>query len=148
MVAGDLSEGMLPNRFPDRGETPEFNAVDASLWFVVAVYELFDAAARCGRAITSADRDALEHAVDEILGGYAHGTRFGIHADTDGHRCCVISTRPDSGTSRRSPMAMPRTRQTAARSRHGLSARQCVSTGSCWHHLLHVTAAADRHRRA
>ena len=79
-----ISEGMLPNRFPDRGETPEFNAVDASLWFVVAVYELFDAAARCGRAITSADRDALEHAVDEILGGYAHGTRFGIHADTDG----------------------------------------------------------------
>ncbi len=34
-----LSDGMLPNRFPDRGETPEFNSVDASLWFVMAVRE-------------------------------------------------------------------------------------------------------------
>ena len=31
---GAISEGMLPNRFPDRGEPPEFNSVDASLWFV------------------------------------------------------------------------------------------------------------------
>jgi predicted glycogen debranching enzyme len=29
--AGAVSEGMLPNRFPDRGETAEFNSVDASL---------------------------------------------------------------------------------------------------------------------
>ena len=79
-----ISEGMLPNRFPDHGETPEFNAVDASLWFVIAVYELFDAAARCRHNITRADRDAFEDAVDQILTGYARGTRFGIHADTDG----------------------------------------------------------------
>ena len=32
--AGAVSEGMLPNRFPDHGEAPEFNAVDASLWYV------------------------------------------------------------------------------------------------------------------
>ena len=31
-----VSEGMLPNRFPDAGDAPEFNAVDASLWYVVA----------------------------------------------------------------------------------------------------------------
>ena len=43
--AGTVSEGMLPNRFPDAGDTPEFNSVDASLWFIVAVHELFDAAA-------------------------------------------------------------------------------------------------------
>ena len=24
--AGSVSEGMLPNRFPDQGDTPEFNA--------------------------------------------------------------------------------------------------------------------------
>jgi len=24
---------MLPNRFPDAGETPEYNTVDATLWF-------------------------------------------------------------------------------------------------------------------
>ena len=38
--AGAVSEGMLPNRFPDSGEAPEFNAVDASLWYVVAVARL------------------------------------------------------------------------------------------------------------
>ena len=45
--AGAVSEGMLPNRFPDAGETPEFNSVDASLWFVVAVH---DCLASPGRA--------------------------------------------------------------------------------------------------
>ena len=33
--AGAVSHGMLPNRFPDEGEAPQYNAVDASLWFVV-----------------------------------------------------------------------------------------------------------------
>jgi predicted glycogen debranching enzyme len=30
--SGAVSEGMLPNRFPDHGETPEYNSVDSSLW--------------------------------------------------------------------------------------------------------------------
>src|SRR5262245_34954975 len=39
-----VSEGMLPNRFPDRPEeAPEFNAVDASLWYVIAVGEYLEA---------------------------------------------------------------------------------------------------------
>src|SRR6266545_4502153 len=38
-----VSEGMLPNRFPDQGGQPEFNAVDASLWFVIAVPEFLEA---------------------------------------------------------------------------------------------------------
>jgi predicted glycogen debranching enzyme len=75
---------MLPNRFPDRGELPEFNAVDASLWFVIAVYDLIDAAARCGVNLSDDDRLTLEDGVDRILDGYAHGTRFGIRADEDG----------------------------------------------------------------
>jgi len=79
-----ISEGMLPNRFPDRGELPEFNSVDASLWFIIAVYDLIDSAARCGTAVSEEDRRALEDAVDRILAGYAHGTRFGIRAEDDG----------------------------------------------------------------
>jgi predicted glycogen debranching enzyme len=74
-----VSEGMLPNRFPDRGESPEFNSVDASLWFVIAVHDLFE---RCTLSVS--DRATLEHAVDEILTGYAAGTRFGIRLDEDG----------------------------------------------------------------
>jgi glycogen debranching enzyme len=35
---------MLPNRFLDQGGQPEFNAIDASLWFVVAVHEFLQAA--------------------------------------------------------------------------------------------------------
>jgi hypothetical protein len=41
--ANSVSEGMLPNRFPDHGEQPEYNSVDASLWYVVAVHELLQA---------------------------------------------------------------------------------------------------------
>jgi glycogen debranching enzyme len=28
---------MVPNRFPDMGENPEYNSIDASLWFIYAV---------------------------------------------------------------------------------------------------------------
>jgi glycogen debranching enzyme len=38
--AATVSEGMLPNRFPDQGGQAEFNAVDASLWFIIAVHDI------------------------------------------------------------------------------------------------------------
>src|SRR6202040_129716 len=34
--AKHVDQGMLPNRFPDTGETPEYNTVDATLWFFEA----------------------------------------------------------------------------------------------------------------
>src|SRR6185312_10196107 len=43
--AGAVSEGMLPNRFPDRGDQPEYNSVDASLWFIVACAEFLNTGA-------------------------------------------------------------------------------------------------------
>ena len=75
-----VSNGMLPNRFPDRGEAPEFNSVDAALWFVVAVHDFLDAAPDAA----AHDRQALDSAVDAIVSGYARGTRYGIRADDDG----------------------------------------------------------------
>ncbi len=82
--SGAVSDGMLPNRFPDHGEAPEFNAVDAALWYVVAVHEFLQAAEQ--RAFPIARRDAarLHGAVDAILAGYAKGTRFHIRLDEDG----------------------------------------------------------------
>ncbi|MFP6562707.1 amylo-alpha-1,6-glucosidase [Paraburkholderia sp. B3] len=74
--AATVSEGMLPNRFPDTGGAPEYNSVDASLWFVVAVHEYCSAA-----NVPSAARRVLQDAVDAILQGYARGTRYGIAAD-------------------------------------------------------------------
>jgi predicted glycogen debranching enzyme len=79
-----VSDGMLPNRFPDQGEAPEYNSVDAALWYVVAVHDLFEAAKRRGKRIQKADRKALEDAIDAILAGYVRGTRHGIHVDDDG----------------------------------------------------------------
>ena len=75
---------MLPNRFPDAGGAPEFNAVDASLWFVVAAGELVAAAAGRPRLLTRADRQRLVDAVVAILEGYTTGTRYNIHVDDDG----------------------------------------------------------------
>ena len=78
--AGLISEGMLPNYFPDGTAAPAYNAVDASLWFVVSVAE---ALAVAGPAAASARRSLID-AAEAILSGYARGTRFGIAAAGDG----------------------------------------------------------------
>jgi predicted glycogen debranching enzyme len=79
-----VSEGMLPNRFPDSGAVPEFNSVDASLWYVIAVHEFLQACEDRGEPAASAVRQALGRAAQSILTGYARGTRYGIHPDGDG----------------------------------------------------------------
>ena len=76
-------EGMLPNRFPDAATPPEYNSVDASLWFVVAAHELL-ARARRRRWSRRRSARALAAAVAAIVDGYAAGTRYGIGADDDG----------------------------------------------------------------
>lgn len=81
--AGHVSRGMLPNRFPDDGDEPEFNSVDASLWYVVTVGQYLEQAAQA-RALDPRDRDHLRQAVDAIIDGYAAGTRHHIRLDSDG----------------------------------------------------------------
>ncbi len=78
--AGEVSRGMLPNRFADEGDSPEFNSVDASLWFVVAAGEFLDAAYGWRETSLEPIRDAML----QIVSGYARGTRYGIRADADG----------------------------------------------------------------
>ncbi len=77
--AGMVDQGMVPNRFPDGAGPPEFNAVDASLWFVVAVHALLAAG-----PVPPVTVQRLHDAAESILAGYAAGTRFGIAADADG----------------------------------------------------------------
>ena len=74
--AGLVSEGMLPNRIPDGADAPEYNSVDASLWFIIVVHELIEAG---GAAPATAQR--LRSAAIAILDGYTAGTRFGIGLD-------------------------------------------------------------------
>jgi predicted glycogen debranching enzyme len=82
--AGLVSDGMLPNRFVDQGDSPEFNSVDASLWYIIAVHEYLQAVKASGGRTLPAERKALTDAVTEILEGYSRGTRFGIRLAPDG----------------------------------------------------------------
>jgi predicted glycogen debranching enzyme len=75
---------MVPNRFPDASEQPEYNAVDASLWYVITAYELVQAARADGIALAAAEQQRLQHAISQIVVGYRAGTRFGIRMDADG----------------------------------------------------------------
>jgi len=81
--AATVSEGMLPNRFPDHGSAPEYNSVDASLWFVIAAHEFLAAATPAPDV-----RARLVAVVTAILDGYARGTRYGIRRDDDGLLAC------------------------------------------------------------
>ena len=77
--AGHISMGMIPNRFPDVGETAEYNTVDATLWFIEAV-----------RAYLAATGDAelvrgeLYEQMAGVIAWHVRGTRYGIKLDTDG----------------------------------------------------------------
>jgi predicted glycogen debranching enzyme len=74
-----VSEGMLPNRFPDGGEAPEYNTVDATLWFFHAIDCCFEATRDVGLL------RELMPILANILEWHTRGTRYGIGADpTDG----------------------------------------------------------------
>ncbi len=77
--AAHVSEGMVPNRFPDVGEHPEYNTIDASLWFVHAV-DRYLAATNDNQRV----RAIAWPAVKQIIDGYRQGTRYGIKMDHDG----------------------------------------------------------------
>ena len=74
-----ISKGMIPNRFPDYGETPEYNTVDASLWYVQAVYQYL----RFAKDLNTIRKD-LFGVLKEIIEHYQKGTRYNIHMDSDG----------------------------------------------------------------
>jgi predicted glycogen debranching enzyme len=82
--AGAVSQGMLPNRYSEDDGAPEYNSVDAALWFVIA------ADAYLAGGASADDRARLEHAIDDIVTGYARGTRHDIGAAADGLLACGV----------------------------------------------------------
>lgn len=76
-AAADM--GMIPNRFDDRSRTTHFNSVDASLWFINACFQYLSAS---GDSETFSRQ--LLPTIKWIVDSYQRGTRFGIHADSDG----------------------------------------------------------------
>ena len=77
--AESVSEGMLPNRFPDHGEPPEYNTVDATLWFFVAAQKYWDQTAD-----VTFLRETLLPVLRDIVAWHDRGTRHGIRVDADG----------------------------------------------------------------
>ncbi len=67
--------GMLPNVFPGAGEKPEYNTVDAALWYVEA-WRAYVAATGDDTALTR-----VFPVLVSIIEGYTHGTRYGIAVD-------------------------------------------------------------------
>jgi len=79
IYADHVSEGMLPNRFSDYGESPEYNNADATLWFFVALYQYLQAT-NDWEFVTGEVLPVLK----EILWWHDHGTRYKIQTTDDG----------------------------------------------------------------
>jgi predicted glycogen debranching enzyme len=73
--AQHTSQGMLPNRFPDGGEAPEYNTVDAGLWYFHAVATYLEA---------TNDQTFLRDiypTLKDIIDWHRRGTRYSVHVD-------------------------------------------------------------------
>jgi predicted glycogen debranching enzyme len=67
--------GMLPNNFPDAGGKPEYNTVDAALWYFESVRQYFEA---------TQDAVTLQKLFPVLAGmidAHITGTRYNIHVD-------------------------------------------------------------------
>ena len=72
-----VDQGMLPNRFPEAGERPEYNTVDATLWYFEAVRAYYAA---------TGDHNLLRElfpVLQDIVAWHQRGTRYNIHVDPD-----------------------------------------------------------------
>jgi predicted glycogen debranching enzyme len=70
-----VSEGMLPNDFPTSGEAPQYNTVDATLWYFEAVRQYFEVTSDIGLL------RELYPALSAIVDAHVRGTRYNIHVD-------------------------------------------------------------------
>ena len=72
---GYLDQGLIPNRFPDTGQAPEYNTIDATLWMFQAV-AAYLRASRDWRFIA----DRLEP-LEAVIDWHVRGTRHNIRMD-------------------------------------------------------------------
>ncbi len=73
-----LDQGMIPNRFPDDGSTPEYNTMDATLWLFVALHDYYE---------KFKDKTFIRSVFDqltEIIVCHIKGTRYNIHITKEG----------------------------------------------------------------
>jgi predicted glycogen debranching enzyme len=77
--SGHVDQGMLPNRFPDAGEQPEYNTVDGTLWFFEAIRAYADYTRDYAFV-----RNHLYDVLSDIVAWHLKGTRYGIRVDDSG----------------------------------------------------------------
>lgn len=77
--AESVSKGMLPNRFQDNSEPPEYNNVDGTLWYFVAIYKYLQATNDKEFVLNE-----LLPVLKQIIDFHFKGTRYNIHVDKDG----------------------------------------------------------------
>ncbi|MGC9258547.1 MAG: amylo-alpha-1,6-glucosidase [Phycisphaerae bacterium] len=77
--ADHIRDGLVPNRFSDASDHPDYNTVDASLWFIHAAYQYWRYSG--DHALL---RDYLYAPLNHIIDCYRAGTRYGIRMDSDG----------------------------------------------------------------
>lgn len=72
-----LRQGLIPNLFPEQGEEPKYNTVDATLWLV-------EMAARCWTIDEIVADESLWNALNEVIAWHRKGTLNDIRLDADG----------------------------------------------------------------
>ena len=73
--ARHVEQGLLPNRFPEAAEAPQYNTVDATLWYFVALHEYLRATDDLALA------RELYPMLTNILDWHRRGTHHGIGVD-------------------------------------------------------------------
>ena len=74
-----MNHGIIPNYFPASNEPPAYNTADASLWYVLAVYQYWKETKD-----TQFLKDAAFERCSEVIQSYKEGTHNNIHLDADG----------------------------------------------------------------
>jgi glycogen debranching enzyme len=70
-----IDQGMVPNLFPDEGTAPDYNTVDATLWYFHAINAYLEAG---GNLALASD---LWPQLEDIIRWHVKGTRFNIGVD-------------------------------------------------------------------
>lgn len=73
--ASQMDNGLIPNRFVERGEKPDYNTVDATLWFTNAIYKTL--LAEWDETFAKEMFGVLQH----VIQSHMDGTHFGIKVD-------------------------------------------------------------------
>lgn len=76
-----FKDGLIPNMFPDDGQEPLYNTVDASLWYFYAVYKYLEYV-NTDEAF-SFIREEIYPVLVQIIEAYKKGTDFSIYMDSD-----------------------------------------------------------------